>query len=242
MGLFVVPTPVLAAAPTVTVQAATVLRNTTATANGNITATGGANVTARGFQYDIDSGVPYSSNSTENGNWSSGGAYTRSLTSLSAGTRYYIRAFATNADGTSYSSETTFYTTPTDAYWVGGTGTWSDDDNHWAQSSNGTPADGNIPGLDTNTYFNAYSVNATSKTITISANAYTNNMDWTGVTNNPTLSKPASTLYIYGSLTLSSGMSFVGSVDFSATSPGKTITTNGVTFDNIITFNGIGKC
>jgi len=30
-------------------------------------------------------------------------------------------------------------------YWVGGTGNWSDDDNHWAATSGGSPADGNLP-------------------------------------------------------------------------------------------------
>ena len=30
-------------------------------------------------------------------------------------------------------------------YWVGGTGSWSDDDTHWAATSGGAPADGNVP-------------------------------------------------------------------------------------------------
>ncbi len=49
-------------------------------------------------------------------------------------------------------------------YWVGGTGNWSDDDNHWALSSGGSPGDGNIPTeLDT-VFFDA---NSGSGTVTI---------------------------------------------------------------------------
>ena len=32
-----------------------------------------------------------------------------------------------------------------DRFWVGGSGNWSDDDNHWATSTGGTAADGNKP-------------------------------------------------------------------------------------------------
>jgi len=54
-------------------------------------------------------------------------------------------------------------------YWVGGTGSsdasdrspdfrrrgWSDDDNHWATTSGGAPADGNVPTAADNAHFDA---------------------------------------------------------------------------------------
>ena len=40
-------------------------------------------------------------------------------------------------------------------YWVGGSGNWSDDDTHWATTSGGAPADGNVPTSADNAHFNA---------------------------------------------------------------------------------------
>jgi hypothetical protein len=94
-------------APTVTVQAPTSVLPTTATANGNITALGGENSTVRGFEYGL----------TKTGTWDihthgsySTGAFTASLTSLTANTSYWIRAYATNSIGTSYSEWIQFQT------------------------------------------------------------------------------------------------------------------------------------
>lgn len=97
--------------PTVTTGAASSVEETTATLNGNITATGGANATERGFQYDTDSGVPYSSNWTEAGDFGIG-AFSHGITSLTKGELYYYRAAANNSAGWGYGSEVTFLTKP----------------------------------------------------------------------------------------------------------------------------------
>jgi hypothetical protein len=94
-------------APTVTVQAPTSILPTTATANGNITALGGENATVRGFEYGLTKIGTWDSHA--HGSFSTG-AFTASLTSLIANTSYWIRAYATNSIGTSYSEWIQFQT------------------------------------------------------------------------------------------------------------------------------------
>lgn len=93
--------------PTVTVQTPTDLAETTVTANGNITASGGENATVRGFKYGL----------TQTDTWDAHtdgsfpiGAFTKGLTGLDANTTYWIRAYATNSIGTSYSGWIQFQT------------------------------------------------------------------------------------------------------------------------------------
>ncbi len=100
----------LTVAPTVTTQAASSITSTTATGNGNITATGGENCTIRGICYN-ETGSPTTADSKveESGSFSTG-AFTESLTGLSPGHTYYLKAYATNSAGTSYGSEVSFTT------------------------------------------------------------------------------------------------------------------------------------
>jgi hypothetical protein len=97
--------------PTVTTGAASSILYTTATGSGNITATGGENSTIRGFEWDIDSGAPYANDVHEHGNFGTG-AFSLSMTGLSANTTYYYRAYATNPAGTGYGAESSFTTPP----------------------------------------------------------------------------------------------------------------------------------
>ena len=60
-------------------------------------------------------------------------------------------------------------------YWVGGSGNWSDDDTHWAATSGGAPADGNVPTSADNAHFNADS-NTTAYTVTVDATANMNDL------------------------------------------------------------------
>lgn len=103
--------------PTVTTQAVSNIANTSVTGNGNITATGGVNCTRRGFCYMTGtSGDPTTSNSTAYDDGSFGtGAYSKSITGLSASTAYRIRAYAVNTNGTSYGTtvSVTTYDSPT---------------------------------------------------------------------------------------------------------------------------------
>ena len=127
-------------------------------------------------------------------------------------------------------------------YWVGGTGNWSDYANHWATTSGGTSFHTIEPGQTDNVFFDASSFSAAGQILTIDVEATCNNMDWTGSTNDPTLTGTA-TLNIYGSLTLISGMTFSysGITNFLALSTGQEITMAGQSFNNHVYFDGIGS-
>ena len=96
------------AAPTVTTQAVDTIGSTTATGHGNVTADGGATITERGVCWNTSTG-PTTSNSKATSSGTTG-AYSPSMTGLSPGTLYYVRAYAINSVGTSYGSEVTFTT------------------------------------------------------------------------------------------------------------------------------------
>lgn len=54
-----------------------------------------------------------------------------------------------------------------DAYWVGGSGNWSDAKNHWAAESGGKPNDTNLPSTGTNVHFDS---NSGTGTVNIDGN------------------------------------------------------------------------
>jgi len=102
-------------APTVTTQAGSSVADTTCTGNGNITnLNGGGNATIRGICYSSTNTFPSTSDSKaeETGGSFGTGAYTESLTGLTEGTTYYLRAYATNPGGTGYGTVVTILTKP----------------------------------------------------------------------------------------------------------------------------------
>lgn len=64
------------------------------------------------------------------------------------------------------------YAGPANCYWVGDGGLWSNDDDHWATVSGGTPADGNLPGTTSNVYFDANSFTTGSQTVEVDNGKY----------------------------------------------------------------------
>ena len=99
-------------APVVTTQQVTVIGTTTATGNGNITDLGIPNPSAHGVCWNT-TGSPTTSDSLINkGAAVSVGAFTASMTGLSANTTYYVRAYASNTAGTAYGSQVNFTTLP----------------------------------------------------------------------------------------------------------------------------------
>jgi len=97
--------------PTITTQAVTAILATTAT--GNLT------VTNLGYPTPTQYGVVWSTSpnptvdlltKTTQGTASTTGAFTSSITGLTQGTTYYVKAYATNAAGTIYGDEVTFTT------------------------------------------------------------------------------------------------------------------------------------
>lgn len=137
-------------------------------------------------------------------------------------------------------------------YWVGGDGNWSDARYHWSDTSGGTPNASFLPTAADDVVFDANSNTGTS--------AFTVFVD--GTTTAPSLCQDFSTssldgamtllmgstsrLFCYGSLTFpATNFSCTGVsgsvISFRATTTGKTITTNGVVLNSVITeFNGAG--
>lgn len=95
-------------APTVTTQAVTAIAPTTATGNGTVVSDGGSVILARGTCLD----TAINPDLTKTVNTAAGytGVFTTSLAALTKGTLYHVRAYATNAIGTSYGSDVTFTT------------------------------------------------------------------------------------------------------------------------------------
>ncbi len=86
------------------------IATTTAVSGGNISGGNGSPVTDRGVCWNIATNPTITGSHTSDGNGT--GSFTSSLTGLSPGTTYYVRAFATNGIGTSYGNEITFVTSP----------------------------------------------------------------------------------------------------------------------------------
>ncbi len=95
--------------PTVTTSAVTDPAGTTATANGNLTDNGNPDVSEKGFVYN-DSGSPTTSDTKAVVAGSATGVYSADLTGLSPATTYFLRAYATNSQGTVYGEDVEFLT------------------------------------------------------------------------------------------------------------------------------------
>jgi hypothetical protein len=95
--------------PTLSTSAVSNLGTTTATSGGNVSADGGATVTARGVVWSTNP-TPVVSLTTKTSNGTGTGTFSSSLTSLSPNTTYFVRAYATNSEGTAYGNEISFKT------------------------------------------------------------------------------------------------------------------------------------
>lgn len=94
--------------PVLTTTSISSKTSTTASTGGNITSDGGSVILARGVCWNISGNPSIEDNKTSN---SSGkGVFSSSVTGLSIGTKYYLKAYATNSIGTSYGDEINFTT------------------------------------------------------------------------------------------------------------------------------------
>lgn len=121
-----------------------------------------------------------------------------------------------------------------DYYWVGGSGNWRDI-NHWATTSGGSTFHSIVPGPNDNVIFDANSGLTDSDIIDLpEGNAFCHNMSWVGVTTTPIFRNPEEvTIYISGSLELSSTVRYaMHSIEFTSNSDA-TLTTNGAARLNI---------
>ncbi|MHA7830196.1 MAG: T9SS type B sorting domain-containing protein [Flagellimonas sp.] len=99
--------------PTVTTTAVSGIAHISAILGGEVTDNGGASVTERGIVYNT-TGTPNVDDDTKVQIGSGDGGFTQEITGLSAGTTYYVRAYAINSEGASYGSEVSFTTTSND--------------------------------------------------------------------------------------------------------------------------------
>ncbi|NTW31248.1 MAG: LamG domain-containing protein [Bacteroidetes bacterium] len=100
---YTIPTP-----PSVTTQAVSNIASTTATGNGTVTSEGSSSITERGVCWNTST-APTTANSKAISSGTTG-AFTSSMTGLTGGINYYVRAYAINSVGISYGNEVTFTT------------------------------------------------------------------------------------------------------------------------------------
>lgn len=132
-----------------------------------------------------------------------------------------------------------------DRYWVGGTGTWnSTSTTNWSASSGGASG-ASVPTAADNVFFNANSnVGTGSFTVTMADSPRVcNDITISGLDGAMTLAGTSIGLTVSGSLSFPATnftRTYTGTTTFNATTTGKTITTNGVSFSGTVTLNGVG--
>jgi uncharacterized protein (TIGR02145 family) len=100
------------ALPTLTTIPPSSITQAAASSGGNISSDGGAAITARGVCWST-SANPTIALTTKTIDGTGTGAFTSNITGLSANTTYYVRAYATNSQGTAYGNEGSFTTANT---------------------------------------------------------------------------------------------------------------------------------
>src|SRR4030043_1882774 len=96
--------------PDVTTDMISGITQTTAVSGGKVINNGGADVTARGVCWSTAEIPTISPNKTSDG--TGNGVFASSITGLTANTKYYVCAYATNSEGTGYGNEVSFNTSP----------------------------------------------------------------------------------------------------------------------------------
>jgi hypothetical protein len=103
-----IPSWIGAAYAAVTTTVTSSISQATATSGGTVTSDGGATFTARGVCWNTSQNPTIANSKTTD---SAGtGAFTSSITGLTALTTYYVRAYATNSAGTVYGNQVSFAT------------------------------------------------------------------------------------------------------------------------------------
>ncbi len=98
----------LATIPSVTTSMVSNITDNSATCGGNVTSDGGTTVTSRGVCWSTSQNPTIADNHSNDG--SGTGIFTSIITGLVPNTTYYVRAYATNSEGTSYGEQRIFST------------------------------------------------------------------------------------------------------------------------------------
>jgi plastocyanin len=93
-------------APSVVTTTISAITQTSAVSGGNITDDNGSDITARGVCWSTSADPVVTGSHTTDGTGI--GIFTSSIDGLTAGTVYYVRAYATNSAGTSYGNQVSF--------------------------------------------------------------------------------------------------------------------------------------
>ncbi|HBE40416.1 MAG TPA: hypothetical protein DDW27_04300 [Bacteroidales bacterium] len=96
--------------PTLTTEVVSSITISSAKSGGNITYDGYSSIIGRGVCWNTSGNPTIDDNKTIDG--TGPGAFTSSITGLQEKTKYYIKAYATNANGTGYGGERSFSTPP----------------------------------------------------------------------------------------------------------------------------------
>ena len=94
--------------PILTTMAVNTIMQSSALAGGNITSDAGSSIIARGICWSVTSNPTIDNNKSLDG--VGVGPFTSSMPTLTPGTTYYLRAYATNANGTAYGNVYKFST------------------------------------------------------------------------------------------------------------------------------------
>ncbi len=96
--------------PGVTTGSVTLITQTDAYCSGQVISDGNAHITARGVCWDIAADPDLTKNKTRDSTGT--GLFSSHITGLTPSTTYYVRAYATNSEGTSFGGTITFTTAP----------------------------------------------------------------------------------------------------------------------------------
>lgn len=128
-----------------------------------------------------------------------------------------------------------------DYYWVGGSGNWSDI-SHWAATSGGNVTYPSAPTSEDNVIFDNNSFTGPNQTVNFSTDIiFFRNMDWSTVTNMPTLDGPENVIVnIFGDLNFSANMTvnFEGQYKFTGEVGPKNIELAGHNVQGSMLFSG----
>lgn len=219
--------------PTVTTEAVSNITQTTAQGGGNVTDDGGTEVIERGICWGTSHNPTTANSHTSSGTGT--GGYTVNMTGLTSNTTYYVRAYATNSQGTSYGNEVSFKTSQNNSAPTVTTSQVTNITQTSATGGGNVTSDGGATvterGICWSTSHNptTSSSHANSGTGT---GSYTVNM--TGLTAN-------TTYYVRAYAKNSEGTSYGSEVSFQTSATTPTVTTNQITNITSTTATGGGN-